>query len=97
MSDLADQAGGSRFFPNDDYMRGWKAASDAAQKHTEQIERSLTLAHRQVDNMADVLRRCQKKLTLCIENHGAEYIGGTEHSHLMKMIDAALPTPTPDK
>ena len=92
MADLADQVGGGRFFPSDDYMRGWKAASDAAQKRVAEIEHSLMLANRQVDNMADVLRRCQHKLTLCIENHGAEYIGGTEHSHLMKMIDAALPS-----
>ena len=55
------------------------------------LERSLALSHRQVDNMADVLRRCKKKLELCFEHHGAVYIGGTEHGHLMKLIDAALP------
>lgn len=56
-----------------------------------ELERSLALSNRQVDNMADVLGRCREKLTLCIQNHGAKYIGGTEHSHLMKLINAALP------
>lgn len=55
------------------------------------LSHSLGLAHRQVVNMADVLRRCRQKLELCFEKHGPVYIGGTEHSHLMKLIDAALP------
>lgn len=38
VSDLADQSGGSRFFPTDDYMRGWKAASDASQKRVAELE-----------------------------------------------------------
>lgn len=58
------------------------------------LRNSLSLAHRQVDNMTDVLRRCQEKLELCFKHHGPVYIGGTEHSHLMKLIDAALPKST---
>lgn len=41
MSDLADQAGGGRLFPSNDYMRGWKAASDAAQKRIVEMETAL--------------------------------------------------------
>ena len=67
------------------------AALIAANARIMELERSVFLGMRQVDNLADVLRRCQEKLKLCFEKHGSVYVGGTEHGHLMKMIDAALP------
>ena len=67
-----------------------KAVNDRDARIAE-LEMSVALGDRQVENMAKVLRDAQAKLEKYRQAHGGEYVGGVEYATLMAMIEAVLP------
>lgn len=56
-----------------------------------ELERSLALANRQIDNMSFVLRQAREKIVIERAHSSGVYRGGIEHTELLRRIDAVMP------
>lgn len=67
----------------------WFAADTVSYFEEKPSKLELAAADR-IAKLEDALRRAKQKLVLYRAEHGGEYIGGTEYTNLMEIIDAAL-------